>query len=50
MKFNYSWLGGVLSRLNSRDRLPEMWETMSPNRLADLPPVHERVDSPRSRR
>jgi hypothetical protein len=50
MKISYSWIDGVLSRLSSRDRIPETWETMSPNRLADLPPVHERADSLRSHR
>jgi hypothetical protein len=47
MKFNYSWLSGALMRLNSRDRIPEAWETLSPERLADLPPVHERTVSRR---
>ena len=50
MKINYSWVSGMLSRLNTRQRQPEHWERMPLSQLADIPPVHERASGPHSHR
>jgi hypothetical protein len=48
MKFKYSWLQAFVGRLAERDRVPSVFETMTPHQLADLPTVHRWTGSPRS--